>query len=231
VPDNQPAPAVSLRDVVVLLGRFPALAGVDLEIEAASLVLIQGPNGAGKTTLLRCLAGLIPIGQGSGTVLGLDLAGQRREIRRRVALVGHRTGLYGDLTALENLEFVARINRAGVEEVHAAADRLALGARELDTATNRLSAGQRRRTALAAMVLRRPSLWLLDEPHAGLDQSGRKIVDDLFDQAVAAGATVLVASHELERTRARSLRRVTVAAGAIYHTAATGASGGAEHDS
>ncbi|MCH7789690.1 MAG: heme ABC exporter ATP-binding protein CcmA, partial [Acidobacteria bacterium] len=75
---------------------------------------------------------------------------------------------------------------------------------------------QRRRTALAAMVLRRPSLWLLDDPHAGLDQSARRIVDDLFDQAVASGATVLLASHELERTRARSLQKVTVAAGAIY---------------
>lgn len=207
---------MSLRDVVVLLGRFPALAGVDLEIDAASLVLIQGPNGAGKTTLLRCLAGLIPIGRGSGTVLGLDLVSETREIRRRVALVGHQTGLYGDLTARENLEFVARINRADADEVDAAADRLELGARELDTAADRLSAGQRRRTALAAMVLRRPSLWLLDEPHAGLDQSARRIVDDLFDQAVASGATVLLASHELERTRARSLQKVTVAAGAIY---------------
>jgi heme ABC exporter ATP-binding subunit CcmA len=216
VPDNRPELAVSLRDVVVLLGRFPALAGVNLDVRAASLVLIQGPNGAGKTTLLRCLAGLIPISRGSGTVLGLDLKSERREIRRRVALVGHRTGLYGDLSARENLEFVARINRAGDDEVQAAADRLGLDARQLDTVANRLSAGQRRRTALAAMVLRRPSLWLLDEPHAGLDQAGRRIVDDLLDQAVAAGATVLVASHELERTRAQSLRKITVAAGAIY---------------
>ncbi|MCH7790553.1 MAG: ATP-binding cassette domain-containing protein [Acidobacteria bacterium] len=130
---------MSLRDVVVLLGRFPALAGVDLEIDAASLVLIQGPNGAGKTTLLRCLAGLIPIGRGSGTVLGLDLVSETREIRRRVALVGHQTGLYGDLTARENLEFVARINRADADEVDAAADRLELGARELDTAADRIS--------------------------------------------------------------------------------------------
>lgn len=216
MPDNRPELAVSLRDVVVLLGRFPALAGVNLDVRAASLVLIQGPNGAGKTTLLRCLAGLIPISRGSGTVLGLDLKSERREIRRRVALVGHRTGLYGDLSARENLEFVARINRAGDDEVQAAADRLGLDARQLDTVANRLSAGQRRRTALAAMVLRRPSLWLLDEPHAGLDQAGRRIVDDLLDQAVAAGATVLVASHELERTRAQSLRKITVAAGAIY---------------
>src|SRR5690606_9856036 len=80
---------------------------------------------------------------------------------------------------------------------------------------SRLSAGQRRRTSIAVMVARRPHLWLLDEPHAGLDQAGRDIVDQLVRDAVASGATVLVASHELDRARSLTPRIVTVAGGAI----------------
>jgi ABC-type multidrug transport system ATPase subunit len=79
----------------------------------------------------------------------------------------------------------------------------------------RLSTGQRRRASLAVLVARRPRLWLLDEPHAGLDQAGRDIVDSLVQAAVAAGATVLVASHELERTRTIASRVVTIAGGVV----------------
>ncbi len=208
--------AIELNDVVVLLGRFPALAGIDLTVSAGTLTLLQGPNGAGKTTLLRCLAGLVPVARGSGTVLGLDITAQQRDIRREVGLAGHRTGLYADLTARENLAFLGRINRVAQDDVDASAERLGLGERVLDTAAGRLSAGQRRRTALAGLVLRRPRLWLLDEPHAGLDQAGRAIVDDLLSDAVSAGATVLIASHELERTRGLAARTVTLGAGAVH---------------
>jgi ABC-type multidrug transport system ATPase subunit len=79
----------------------------------------------------------------------------------------------------------------------------------------RLSAGQRRRASIAAMVARRPRLWLLDEPHAGLDQTGRDVIDGLLRSAAAAGATVLVASHELDRAKAIADRTVTIAGGTI----------------
>ena len=101
------------------------------------------------------------------------------------------------------------------DRVAAALDRLGIEERVLGLAVSRLSAGQRRRTSLAALAVRRPDLWLLDEPHAGLDQAGRNLVDGLIGDAVAAGATVIVASHELDRVRSLSPRVVTVAGGTI----------------
>src|SRR6476469_7348938 len=94
---------VRFRSAVCLLGRFPALAGVDLDVGAGEVVLVRGPNGAGKTTLLRACAGLVPITSGEAQVLGCDLRRDRRMVRRRVGLLGHAAFLYDDLTVEENL--------------------------------------------------------------------------------------------------------------------------------
>ena len=209
-------PVVSLRAAVALLGRFPALAGVDLAVRPGEVVLLRGPNGAGKSTLLRVCAGLVPLAEGSGQVLGVDLgAGRGRELRRRVALLGHANGLYDDLTVADNVRFWAGAVGATDAEVRAALAHLGLDGRLAGTNVSQLSAGQRRRTALAAMVVRRPELWLLDEPHAGLDAQGRDLLDALVRQAAAAGATVLVASHELERAGDLAGRLVTIVGGRV----------------
>ena len=92
-----------------MLGRFPALAGADLEVESGEIVLLTGANGAGKTTLLRLCAGLLPLRSGHAEVLGVDLAVDRRAIRRALALVGHETFCYDDLTVRENLQFYAGV--------------------------------------------------------------------------------------------------------------------------
>src|SRR3954452_18260304 len=140
--------AVHLHAAVSLLGRFPALAGVDLDVAAGEVVLVQGPNGAGKTTLLRACAGLVPIVDGQATVLGHDLRKDRRSVRRRVALLGHATGLYDDLTVADNLRFVARASRAANPvTVDEALARLGLAGRLAGVQVTRLSAGQRRRVA------------------------------------------------------------------------------------
>ncbi|HEY8093231.1 MAG TPA: heme ABC exporter ATP-binding protein CcmA [Acidimicrobiales bacterium] len=209
-------PVIHLRDAVVVLGRFPALAGASLRVERGEIVLLQGPNGAGKTTLLRVCAGLVPVVRGSASVLGADLTHDRRAVRSKVGLLGHGNGLYDDLSAGENVRFWGRTAGAGPVEVEAAMDRLGLSGRLADTAVARLSAGQRRRVALAALVARRPELWLLDEPHAGLDAEGRDLVDELLRTAAAAGATVLVASHEQDRAAALAGRRVLVDGGRVF---------------
>lgn len=206
---------VRLRAAVALLGRFPALAGVDLEVGPGEVVLLQGPNGAGKSTLLRLCAGLLRLESGDAEVLGHDLATERAAVRRRVGLLGHDTALYDDLTVAENLAFWARASRVDTAAVEPALDRLGVATRLRDVPVRLLSAGQRRRVALAGVVVRRPELWLLDEPHAGLDQGGRALVDDLVVEAAVAGATVLVASHELDRTVELATRRVTVAGGMV----------------
>src|SRR6186997_2569946 len=98
-------PVVHFRAAVSLLGRFPALAGLDLDVAKGEIVLVHGPNGAGKTTLLRTCAGLVPVVAGEAAVLGADLrdGSGRRAIRARVGLLGHATALYDDLTVAENV--------------------------------------------------------------------------------------------------------------------------------
>lgn len=178
-------------------------------------MLVQGPNGAGKSTLLRVCSGLLRIEAGEAEVLGHDLRSDRAAVRRSVGLLGHDTALYDDLTVEENLRFWAQASRVDEAAVPGALDRLGVAARIRDIAVRHLSAGQRRRTALAAVVVRRPRLWLLDEPHAGLDQDGRDLIDQVILDATSAGATVMLASHELDRTLDLATRHLTVAGGTI----------------
>jgi len=218
---------VSLRDVVVVLGAFPALAGASLSVRRGEMLLLAGPNVAGKTTLLRTCAGLTRIERGEGRVLGLDVRRDSADVRRRTGIVGHSNGLYPDLTVAENVNFWGRTVGATSDEVEAALVRMDLAGRLRDVAAGRLSAGQKRRTALAALIARRAELWLLDEPHAGLDAAGRDELDALLGAAVAAGATVIVASHELERAGRLATRRVDVVGGRVIDRA-DGASDGRE---
>jgi heme ABC exporter ATP-binding subunit CcmA len=208
-------PVVQLVDVVAVLDRFPALAGATLTVDRGEIVLLQGPNGAGKTTLLRLCAGLLPLARGTAIVLGLDLAEQRQAVRSRVGLLGHSNGLYSDLTVDENVAFWGATVGATGEEIAAARDRMGLGGRLGDVPVRKLSAGQRRRTALACLIARRAELWLLDEPHAGLDAAGRDELDILLRTATASGATMIVASHELDRAGALASRVVEVVGGQI----------------
>ncbi len=208
-------PVIHLREAVCVLGRFPALAGVTLDVDAGEILLVQGPNGAGKSTLLRMCAGLLPVNAGDAVVLGHDLARDRRAVRPRVALLGHGEGLYDDLTVRDNVRFWARAAGRGTSEVEAALDQAGIEGRLHDVAASRLSAGQRRRTALAAQLVRHAELWLLDEPHAGLDAAGRDLVDRLVRRAADAGATVLLASHDLDRAGQLAGRSVTIAGGTV----------------
>lgn len=208
-------PVVHLRGAVTLLGRFPALAGIDLDVAAGETVLLRGPNGAGKTTILRTCAGLLPVARGEARVLGRDLTDRRqaRDLRRRVGLLGHATGLYEELTVADNVRFWGRAAGAAAEDIDGALSTCGLDGRLADLVVARLSAGQRRRTSLACLLARRPELWLLDEPHAGLDAPGRDRLDELVRTAVASGATVLLASHDLDRATQLADRVVTVVGG------------------
>jgi heme ABC exporter ATP-binding subunit CcmA len=208
-------PVIELDGVVAVLGGFPALAGASLTVDRGEIVLLRGPNGAGKTTLLRLCAGLLPLARGRATVLGCDLSTDRTSVRPKVGLLGHRNGLYLDLSVLENVRFWGSTVGATPAEIDAALARLGLNTRLASLSVRRLSAGQQRRTALACLVARRAQLWLLDEPHAGLDASARDEIDATLRQAAASGATVVVASHELERAGALATRCVHVVAGQV----------------
>lgn len=221
-------PVVHLRDAVALLGRFPALAGVNLDVARGEVVLLRGPNGAGKTTVLRVCAGLVPVVRGDARVLGHDLRRDTRRVRRRVGLLGHASGLFDDLTVADNVTFWGRAYRAGRPDIEAALDLVGLSDRLRDVPVARLSAGQRRRTSLACLLARRPELWLLDEPHAGLDAEARDLLDDLVRQAVGQGATVMMSSHELDRAEALADRVVEVDGGVDRPPAGAGHPGDAD---
>jgi heme ABC exporter ATP-binding subunit CcmA len=210
---------VRLRSAVCLLGRFPALAGVDLDVAPGETVLLSGGNGAGKTTLLRLLAGLVPLHRGEGEVLGTDLARDRRSHRRRLAFVGQDTFCYDELTVRENLRFATRAAaRRGDEmedQIEEVLEELELD-RLADVRHGRLSTGQRRRLALAIALARRPELLLLDEPHAGLDAPGRAFLDGVLARAAHQGVSVVLASHELDLVRPVVTREVVLTNGQAH---------------
>jgi heme ABC exporter ATP-binding subunit CcmA len=216
---NGAPPVVALHDAVVLSSGFPLLSGVNLELGPSSLTLITGANGAGKTSLLRLLAGLDSLSSGSGIVVGIDLIdGDLRLLRRRIGWLGHQGSFYDDLSVRENLTFAAKALARPLDEIDSVVQRVGLTNR-IDTAAKQLSAGQRRRLGLAWLLLRRPELWLLDEPYASLDDEGRTFFDGLLATVVASGATVVVSAHDRLRSSALAPRTLVMAGGSIMDDA------------
>lgn len=186
--------AVDLRGVTRLFGAAPALVRVDLAIERGEAVVLRGPNGAGKSTLLRIVATALSPTYGGGSVLGFDLADAREEIRRRSELLTHRTRLYEELTARENLELFADLLGIHHDLVHGALERVAL----VDVADERVrtfSAGMRQKVAVARAIVRDAELLLLDEPTTGLDEAARSAVDEMMLHASREGRTLVIATH------------------------------------
>ena len=204
-----------LRSVVALAGRYPVLAGADLDVREGEVVVITGPNGAGKTSLLRVLAGLLPVSAGEAEVLGLDPTADARSLRPMVGLLGHRNGLYDDLSAEQNVRFAARAARAPAGAAPEALARMGFGEHLKHAPAGKLSAGQRRRLAIACTLAKRPLLWLLDEPHAGLDAEHRDLLDSLLREEACAGHSVVVASHEQRASMALAERVVEMSAGTV----------------
>ena len=197
--DERP-PAVVTTDLARLFAGTPALAGVSLRIRAGSCVALLGPNGAGKSTLLRLLATAIRPSYGTAEVDGLDVARDADLVRERVAYLSHATALYDDLTARENLAFAATMldTPDSAARVDRALRDVGLAARA-DDRVGTYSAGMRRRLALGRILLGQASLVLLDEPTAALDAEGVEIVEQLLQAWRAAGVSVLVASHSVDR--------------------------------
>jgi heme ABC exporter ATP-binding subunit CcmA len=215
-------PAVELRSVAVLREGYPVLRRLDLRVEPGEVLLLTGANGAGKTTLLRVLAGLIPVAAGQGSVLGHDLLTARDQVRRQVSLVSHESFCYDDLTVWENLLFHARLVGLRPAEAEAALHRLGLAVIS-ERRHGRLSAGQRRRCALAVAAVRDSALVLLDEPHAALDRDGRELVDLAVADAAARGSTVIAVSHEPELIRPFSQRELVMDEGRVQELRAPAA--------
>lgn len=182
------------RGLAIWRGERCLFEGLDFDLEAGQLALVVGPNGAGKTTLLRVLAGLAQPTAGSVTWCDTAVDALAGERRAEVAYRGHLEGLKKDLTVKENLTFHSALfqRSAALEPLLA---ELELG-RAANTRVRYLSAGQRRRAALATLKLAPAKLWLLDEPVTNLDSAGRDLVVAWTRTHLAAGGSAVVATHQ-----------------------------------
>ena len=207
---------IETTGLVKLYGTHAALRGVSLDVPAGQIVTILGHNGSGKTTLVRILATLARPTAGGGRIGGHDLVSGRDDIRRLVAVVGHNTHLYDDLTPRENLAFAAALAglRADRDRIDAALARLGLDGHG-DTRVRALSSGLRRRVALASAMFREPRVLLLDEAFAGLDHDSTKRLEDYLHAFKAAGGSAVVVTHTLGRALAIADRIVILAGGRI----------------
>ncbi|WEN14086.1 cytochrome c biogenesis heme-transporting ATPase CcmA [Rhodanobacter sp. AS-Z3] len=171
----------------------PVFAPLDFRLHAGELALIEGDNGSGKTTLLRMLAGLLHVGAGELLWHGEPL--QRDLCAGEILFLGHHLGLKADLSPRENLRIAAGLHgaRDGLSVASVLAD---IGLRGYeDEPVRRLSAGQKKRAALARLVLLPATLWLLDEPYANLDRIGIALVNELLERHTDAGGAAMVTSH------------------------------------
>ncbi len=201
-----------------LFGYRQALRGVTLDIEQGQVVALVGPNGAGKSTLLRILATLMRPTRGRCAINGIELPDGAMEARCAIGYVGHQTLLYDDLTVRENLRFYARLYALDNidAQIAQAAERTGVDKR-LDDVTRTLSRGYQQRAALARALLHHPNVYLYDEPYTGLDQNSMGLLDSLFAQARAEGASVLFSTHDFPRGLAIADRAIILRNGKVVY--------------
>jgi heme exporter protein A len=185
-----------VRDLACTRAGRPVFSGLSFSAQAGQIVQVRGANGSGKSSLLRLLCGLLPPTRGEVHWRGRTIAEPDSGFTRQVAYLGHADGLRGELTLSENLNFSLHI--AGVRPDTAAMrtvlTRLQLAGRESDQ-VRLLSQGQRRRLALARVLLSQRPLWLLDEPQAGLDADGEDVLQACLAEHAQGGGLAVVATH------------------------------------
>jgi heme exporter protein A len=206
-------PIIRLTDVSKRFGNRWVLARLSFDIEPGSAVLLTGDNGAGKTTLLKIISTLLKPTFGRVELFGAPIKGTSPDARARLGLMTHSTHLYDAQSGRENLRFAARM--AGVSaaaEIDGVLDRVGL-ATHADRPVRGYSAGMKRRLMMARLLLKQPELVLLDEPWGQLDAGAIELMDDMIRNLRAAGATVVVATHDIERALPLCSVRVRLAHG------------------
>jgi heme exporter protein A len=210
---SAPAPTVQAAALRRHFGRRAAVSGVDFELASGDCLAVFGPNGAGKSTLLRLIAGLLKPTAGSVRVNSVDVR-RERDARAAVGLISHQSMLYAPLTALENVEFTARLY--GLPDPRAAAA-AALGSMRIsdraDTPVRTLSRGLQQRVSIARAIVHEPTVLLLDEPYSGLDEAGAQALTGLLDTLRKRGATLIVVTHNVSEGLALATRAAVMIEG------------------
>jgi ABC-2 type transport system ATP-binding protein len=182
-------------------GQFTAVDEIDFQVSRGEIFGFLGPNGSGKTTTIRMMLGLIQPSGGQVKTLGVDVTTHPDQIRPRVGYMSQRFSLYNDLTVVENLQFYGRVyglkGRKFLDAIRDAVEMAGLIGQESEQ-TRDLSGGWRQRLALAASILHRPELVILDEPTAGVDPVSRRDFWDLLYSLVTQGTTIFVTTHYMD---------------------------------
>jgi ABC-type multidrug transport system ATPase subunit len=207
--------AIDVHDLRKSFGARKVIDGLTMQVPEGEICGFLGGNGSGKTTTIRMLCGLLRPDGGSGTCLGLDILRDAARIRLQVGYMTQRFSFYGDLTVGENLEFVGRLYQIAnlKRAVREVLERIGLADR-LDQLAGELSGGWKQRLALAACVLHKPRLLLLDEPTAGVDAKARREFWDMIHEMATEGMTVLVSTHYMDEAE-RCQRIVYLADGCL----------------
>ena len=191
------APAIEVHDLVKRFGGRAVVDHVSLSVATGEIAGFLGPNGSGKTTTIRLMCGLLTPDEGTGRVLGHDIRTEGNAIKREVGYMTQRFSFYEDLTIAENLAFVAGLYRLPQSAVADTLADLGLTSRKGQLAGS-LSGGWKQRLALAACIMHKPRLLMLDEPTAGVDPKARRDFWDEIHLRAAEGLTVLVSTHYMD---------------------------------
>jgi heme exporter protein A len=201
--------ALQSEDIRKTFGHFTALSGVTLNVNSGECLTLFGRNGAGKTTFLKIVATLMRATQGKLRVGGVDIREEPETVRRQIGFLSHNTYLYRDLNPIENLRFFARLYEVtnADDRIAELLDRVGLRRRVRDPVRS-FSRGLNQRLGIARVMLHDPSLILLDEPYTGLDANAVEMLHSMLDDAIRAGKTIILTTHDLEQ----GLRAATRAA-------------------
>jgi ABC-2 type transport system ATP-binding protein len=195
------SPAISVHELRKVYGSKAAVDGLNFVVPRGCFFGFLGPNGAGKTTTIRMLMGLAPPTSGAIEILGLPMPEKDVEIKSKIGLVPDESLLFDHLTGVEFVEFVGRMYRLPTPVARERAREL-ISLFELDNTSNKLigeySKGMRKRVAMAASLIHRPQLFLMDEPFEGVDAVGARLMKDILLDQVRQGATIFLTSHVLE---------------------------------
>jgi heme exporter protein A len=196
------------REINCWRGERHILRDVSFSVRSGEFLKLTGPNGVGKTTLIRIVCGLLPAESGTVEWRGKVVRSTNDEFHVEMAYLGHLNSLKADLTARENLRFLAGLRQALTDaDIDGALDRVGILSRG-DLPARSLSAGQKRRLALARLLLSGATFWVLDEPVTNLDTAGISLVEELVTEHVAKGGLALSAAHQRLLDEAPFLRRL-----------------------